>query len=388
MHQFLHRALGALKRNRKRALAVAVMAVCCSTTVYGVSASTKTVYIQDGEKTKIIETMKSSPAQILEQADFATGPNSDIRFTGFSGGYGSITVQTTLRVSVTADGQTEYLTLPGGTVSDALGAAGVMLGADDLVNFPPTTALIDNMSLQVDRVHYSYLTATQSTVGPLGSPLDPGATYLQKAVNGKVVSCVLVIAGNNLSAAAASSSSAVSAPSSQVSSAPAASSEPAAPSKPAASSKPAAPKPKTTPKTTPKKTSSTPATPGNFYNPAIAVSKLVPSVPFQLDSRNRPLRYSKIITGRATAYSARKGAHTSTGATVRTGYVAVNPKQIPYGTRMYIITTDGAIIYGYAMAEDTGGFAKVGKTTVDLFYNTESECIRFGARQVNIYILS
>ena len=53
---------------------------------------------------------------------------------------------------------------------------------------------------------------------------------------------------------------------------------------------------------------------------------------------------------------------------------------------MWIVSTDG-IVYGYAIAADTGGFVKKGKFTVDLFMNTESECIQWGSRDVVIYIL-
>ena len=43
--------------------------------------------------------------------------------------------------------------------------------------------------------------------------------------------------------------------------------------------------------------------------------------------------------------------------------------------------------YGYAIAADTGGFVKKGKFTVDLFMNSESECVQWGARDVVIYVL-
>ena len=42
---------------------------------------------------------------------------------------------------------------------------------------------------------------------------------------------------------------------------------------------------------------------------------------------------------------------------------------------MYIVSTDGSVIYGYCTAEDTGGAIKGNK--VDLFYNTTAECMQF-----------
>ena len=54
---------------------------------------------------------------------------------------------------------------------------------------------------------------------------------------------------------------------------------------------------------------------------------------------------------------------------------------------MYIRCKDGSYIYGYAVAQDTGGFTKTTNRIVDLYFNTKSECIRFGLRDVDIYIL-
>jgi len=67
--------------------------------------------------------------------------------------------------------------------------------------------------------------------------------------------------------------------------------------------------------------------------------------------------------------------------------VAVNPKQIPYGTKLYIVSHDGKYVYGYAIAADTGGFAKKGRITTDLFFHTSRECYNFGVRSVRIYVL-
>jgi 3D (Asp-Asp-Asp) domain-containing protein len=54
---------------------------------------------------------------------------------------------------------------------------------------------------------------------------------------------------------------------------------------------------------------------------------------------------------------------------------------------MYIVSADGKYTYGYAIAADTGGFAKRNPYMVDLYFNTESACINFGIRNVKIYVL-
>ena len=117
-----------------------------------------------------------------------------------------------------------------------------------------------------------------------------------------------------------------------------------------------------------------------------SVSTLKPNAPIELDANGVPVKYTKKITSRATAYTY-TGNNCSTGVAPQPGYIAVNPNYIPYGTRMYIKTVDGRYIYGYAVAADTGGFIKRHPTGVDLFMSSESACRAFGVRTVEIYIL-
>ena len=117
---------------------------------------------------------------------------------------------------------------------------------------------------------------------------------------------------------------------------------------------------------------------GTKYRPLTTVngtrvfSELTPPFNIELDETNRPKTYLKRITGTATAYCG--GGITSTGQKAMPGRVAVNPTQIPYGTKMYIVSSDGKYCYGYAVASDTGGFARQGSATVDfcLLYTSPS----------------
>ena len=115
------------------------------------------------------------------------------------------------------------------------------------------------------------------------------------------------------------------------------------------------------------------------------ISELAQPASLQIEN-GAPTEYKQIITGKAAAYTAAPGSKTASGRTVQPGYIAVNPNQIPYGSELWIVSTDG-IVYGYAIAADTGGFVKKGKFTVDLFMNTESECRQWGSRDVVIYVL-
>ncbi len=115
------------------------------------------------------------------------------------------------------------------------------------------------------------------------------------------------------------------------------------------------------------------------------ISELVMPSKYTIGANNVPTSYKYKITGRAAAYC-QPGGKTATGKKVMPGRVAVNPKQIPYGTEMWIVSNDG-VVYGYAVAEDTGGFAKKGYYTVDLYMNSNKQCRQWGDRGVTIYVL-
>ena len=97
------------------------------------------------------------------------------------------------------------------------------------------------------------------------------------------------------------------------------------------------------------------------------------------------LPYTKVITSLATAYCD-KGL-TATGTQARVGAIAVDPRRIPYGTRLFIMSNDGEYIYGIATAEDTGSRKHIVGTRIDLHFDTKWECIQFGARDCQVYFL-
>ena len=101
----------------------------------------------------------------------------------------------------------------------------------------------------------------------------------------------------------------------------------------------------------------------------------------------KSLSYSKKLTVTATAYTDSSGNKTASGMAPQYGVIAVDPKVIPLGTKLYVESTDDgkSWTYGYCVAGDTGGAIKGNK--IDLFYNSESECMRFGRRTAIVYIL-
>jgi uncharacterized protein YabE (DUF348 family) len=96
--------------------------------------------------------------------------------------------------------------------------------------------------------------------------------------------------------------------------------------------------------------------------------------------------YQKSIRVKATAYTPYEtgGWRTASGSTARrdingVSTIAVDPRVIPLGTRVYV---EG---YGYAVAEDTGGAIK--GNIIDVFFSSNSEMSNWGTSWVNIYIL-
>ena len=86
--------------------------------------------------------------------------------------------------------------------------------------------------------------------------------------------------------------------------------------------------------------------------------------------------YSRKLVVKAYAYTG--GGTTAMGTRARVGEIAVDPSVIPLGSEVYI---EGV---GARRAEDTGG--NIVGNTIDIYMDTNAECIGWGARYVTIYI--
>lgn len=104
-----------------------------------------------------------------------------------------------------------------------------------------------------------------------------------------------------------------------------------------------------------------------------------------------PVNYEAVLTGKSCAYTAPSGSGTASGRKLEIGTVAVDPAIIPYGSELYITSTDGSYVYGYAVAADTGNLTAHG-VLVDLYMGNSEDyymtSVNYGAKQVNIYVLS
>ncbi|NLY50826.1 MAG: DUF348 domain-containing protein [Firmicutes bacterium] len=100
-----------------------------------------------------------------------------------------------------------------------------------------------------------------------------------------------------------------------------------------------------------------------------------------LSRGGRDYRFTKALDMVATAYCPTDtgGSFTALGLPTRRGIVAVAPRVIPLGTKLYV---DG---YGIALAGDTGSAIKGNR--IDLFLDTHKEAVEFGRRRVKVYVL-
>lgn len=99
------------------------------------------------------------------------------------------------------------------------------------------------------------------------------------------------------------------------------------------------------------------------------------------------IQNKKAIDITATAYApgphdnGKWGNLTHIGTQVRPGVIAVDPKIIPLGTKLYIEFADGEGMYG--VAEDTGGAIKGNR--IDIAMWTVAEALDFGMQKVKVY---
>lgn len=249
------------------------------------------------------------------------------------------------KLSVTADGRTDSVYAPNGNVCAVLARLGYTLSDDDILNVDRNSNIEDADKIVIKRVIYKNETKTQSvdfkTVKKNSKDVDLGKTNVQtegKKGEALVTEKCKYIDGKKVSS-----------------------------------------------ETVDKKITRKPVdrvvlmgTKGsNVSNPAGTFT----------DNNGNTVAYSSVVTGSGTAYTAPAGSLTATGVTAYHGGVAVNPNIIPYGSKLYIVSTDGSFVYGYATAVDTGGALMAGTAIVDCFYNTYNECVNFGRRNVNVYIV-
>lgn len=392
----------------QKAVAIAsVLAVLCTITVFAAENASYYVELDDGTTKTTIYTSSTTPEEIFEEAGMEVSPLDQLDLSGFVPGEDSvIKVEKAALVGVNDEKGTVYFTFDGtvaeaitvarvevgendlinysadqqvtdgmiisvayafpvavsyhgehknlemavGTVADALDLAGVTVGENDVVSHDLSEVVSSGMVIFVDEVIYKEKTVTEeipfntttkksssyykgtSKITTKGVNGEKQVTYKEKYVNGVLIDSVV------------ESETVTKEPVTQVTSV------------------------GTKKKTAIKANGQPISTLGSV----------------ELDANGIPKNYTRTVSGSSTAYYG--GTTTASGRPTKVGHVAVDPNVIPYGTRLYIVA-DG-MVYGYAIAADTGGFVNHStNTVVDVYFETYDDCVQWGRRDVTIYVL-
>lgn len=393
---------------------VMALVIACAGTAFATANELYTVDIYDGSEVSRVETSKKDANVIVSEAgitvsendkllldDFVPGSQSKIvicreskiKFTDANGKTGEylfagrageflssqgieigegnvlnvslskicfdgmeIVITSPCNITVNADGEVATVSTSASNVGELLSEIGITLGEYDEVEPSADTPLSEGMTVDVLRVEYhSYEkneTVSFAKKTEYSSSMQKGTSKItQNGVNGKksVVYKEKIVNGE-LTDTTVESEKEILAPIPQI------------------------------------KTVGTHSGGNNtVIKNSAAISELPMPSKYKLNENGIPASYKYTIHGKAAAYCV-PGGTTATGKKVKPGYIAVNPEQIPYGTEMYIVSDDG-IVYGYAIAADTGGFTAKGKFMVDLYMNSTSQCYAWGSRNVTIYVL-
>ncbi len=295
-----------------------------------------TVYIANGTVADALD-----KAEIELEENQVVVPTADTLITGDT----EITVCDAKTVTVTSDGYTKEVDLPLGNIVDALNGAGYKIDDNDMLSVSRKSNTEDISEVTIQRVTYEVETATEKiaykTVEKTSDKVDFGQTkVMTKGKKGlkEVTRKWKYVDGKKVSSEELSS--------------------------------------KTIKKPVDKVVAF--GTKGSSSSGGAGTFK---------DIYGNTVAYSRVVTGSGTAYTAPAGALTATGVPAYHGGVAVNPNIIPYGSKLYITSTDGSFVYGYATAVDTGGALMDGSAVVDCFYYSYGECVNFGRRNVNVYVI-
>ena len=337
---------GCTRAASSRVLAFCVMAACLVFTLAVTAANLRLTYVTDSHGARqVVLTSESDPARVMSLSGIEAEEGDEVYYTAFAGSLASLNIERAFSVAIEADGQEYPVKMVVGTVADALERAGITLEGDDYTE-PALSAMVTAGSkIEVHRVEYQDKVETQAvpydteyvytslyfrntnraTTLQHGSEGQQTVTTRERWVDGELENSVV-----------------------------------------------------TDVTTTVEPTDHVVKT----YGAGAPVSPLTGPD----GTTNAPASYRKVLTGKATGYYSKSGKGSS-GLGLGYGTVAVDPDVIPYGTLLYITSTDGSFVYGYAVATDTGIAVQDGRILVDLFYETYAESVINGAINVNVYVV-
>lgn len=411
--------------NIAKVVVFSIMGAACLSAALSVTALTKTVKITDGENTTVINTMNLDQNALLQQAGIELGENDKVVLTETNNNGVEVSIMRAFNVDLEADGNVKSVVFSEGTVADALKAAnikvedtdsvtpstgtalepnmkikiqrwckisvndggkttsqevpegtvaealeflGIKLSANDKVNVKLDSNVEDNLKIKIDRVTYRTVQTQKSidfkTVEKETDELYTGETEIntegskgkqvitsqETYINGKLTETKKI--ATNTTKKAVNKVVLVG--------------------------------------TATRPELSKPSDSENYFLKNASDSASFSSNDAEqtfTDMNGNTVKYLRSYTGSGTAYYAPAGALTASGRPAQVGNVAVNSNIIPLGSKLYIVSNDGQVCYGYATAADTGGALFDGSAIVDLFYNTLDECTQFGRRDVTVYVI-
>lgn len=407
------------KRSKAFRILTAVIAVLfvCSVTITAFAATgDPEVTVVDGEKSVSITAKSGSPREIVKDAGFVLSPNDSLDTSAFNAeeggtivinrssviriednglvsyfiGYSDtvddifagqgivigdkdevsvdtksnifegmkVFIKRAFTVNIEVDGEVKKAYLAQGTVADALKKAGIEIGEDDVIYPSLDTQLRGFSEISIKRVKFEtaidevaveYETeiiksddmyVDESEIVTPGVNGEKQVFYIEKYVDGELTETVF--------------------------------------SKEVVTKKPV--------KEIKKVGTKSRETLASYKNTDEPISELKVPSDVKLDENGIPVNYTKKVNAKATAYTGDPA--TSTGRKPMPGHIAVDPKEYPYGSELYIVSADGSYVYGYCVAADTGGFVEMGNTDVDLYMDNEDMCYDWGNRNIVIYVLN
>ena len=323
------------------------MVVCLVFTLTVTAANLRLTYVTDSTNTVRTSSLTAEGGKIrAANLSAAAGEQDNIYYTAFSGSLASLNIDRVFSVTIQADGQECPVKMVYGTVADALERAGITLDAEDYTEPALDQPVSMGDQIIVHRVDYYDRVETQAipyktsyvytslyfrnksraTTLQHGSEGQQTITTRDRYVDGELENSTVVDV-------------------------------------------------------------TTTVEPTNHVIKTYGAGAPVSPLTGPDGTTNAPSSYKKVLTGKATGYYSKSGKGSS-GLGLGYGTVAVDPSVIPYGTLLYITSTDGSFVYGYALATDTGIALQNGQILVDLFYETYAESVINGAIQVNVYVVS
>lgn len=320
---------------KRRAVPLAALVLTTSMTVPVLAAGVDIYEITDGTTTERVSLYQEDAESALAHSSFGGGDYAIVSVYDNGDDVFSVTVKEKYDVTVVADGKTVSCHTGDAQVSAVLRQAGIELGENDLVSPSLDTKITEPTQITVTRVTKKQKTETQAvpftTETRSTSELYTGESRVaQQGVNGvKEITLEYTYHDGVQVSCAQVGEKVVTEPVTKI-------------------------------------------VENGTKQPAVATT-------------GGTVAYSRVLTVEATAYSG--GGVTASGTRARVGAIAVDPRVIPLGSKLYITSADGkSWVYGYAVAEDTGGAIKGNR--IDLYFNSESQCNSFGRQTAKVYILN